>query len=485
VGEDYYLVTSSFEYYPGVPLFHSRDLVHWRQIGHCLTRPSQLPLEGSRSSGGIFAPTIRHHDSVFYMVTTNITGGGHFYVHTRDPYGEWSEPVWVDAGVRGIDPSLFFDDDGSAYFTATSRQGIIGTRIDISTGERLQEPVRLWSGTGGQFPEAPHLYHIGDYYYLLLAEGGTERGHMITIARSKSPWGPFEPCPYNPILSHRSTDLPLQATGHGDLIQAHDKSWWMVFLAVRPAGSYPAMHHTGRETCLAPVRWTEDGWPIVGELGLVRPDLEVETLPLHPWPAEPARDGFDTPALRLSWNFLRNPREGDWSLSERPGWLRLNGSAVTLDDVDSPAWVGRRQQHLSARAETWLEFDPQRDDEEAGLTVYMNERHHYEVAVTRRDDTRCIMVRRRIGSLRRIVAREAISAGPVRLAVEGTPERYAFSYAVGDGALRPLAAGETRYLATEVAGGFTGVYLALYATGNGEPCTTPADFDWFEYEGIE
>ncbi|HHX66192.1 MAG TPA: glycoside hydrolase family 43 protein, partial [Chloroflexi bacterium] len=473
-----------FEYYPGVPLFHSRDLVHWRQIGHCLTRPSQLPLEGARSSGGIFAPTIRYHDGVFYMVTTNVTGGGHFYVHTCDPYGEWSEPVWVDAGVPGIDPSLLFDDDGTVYFTATSRQGIIGTRLDIATGRRLQEPERLWSGTGGQFPEAPHLYHIGDYYYLMLAEGGTERGHMITIARSTSPWGPFESCPYNPILSHRSTNLPLQATGHGDLIQAHDGIWWMVFLAVRPAGSYPEAHHIGRETCLSPVRWTEDSWPIVGEMGLVRPDLDVETLPLHPWPDRATRDDFDAPNLDPTWNFLRNPYEADWSLSERPGWLRLKGSAVTPDDLDSPAWVGRRQQHLSARAETWLEFDPQRDGEEAGLMAFMNDRHHYEVAVIRRDGARFIIVRRRIGSLRRVVAREMIGSGPVHLRIEGTPEYYEFSYALGDGSMRTLARGETRYLATEVAGGFTGVYLAMYATGNGEAGSAPADFDWFEYEGI-
>jgi xylan 1,4-beta-xylosidase len=191
VGDDYYLVTSSFEYFPGVPVFHSRDLLHWRQIGHCLTRDSQLPLLSVRSSGGIYAPTIRHHNGRFYMVTTNVNGGGNFYVFTDDPAGEWSEPVFVEQG--GIDPSLFFDDDGTVYFTSTGDNGIYQSILNIQTGKRLSEIRHLWTGTGGRYPEAPHLYRINGRYYLMMAEGGTEYGHMETIARGDSPWGRGNP----------------------------------------------------------------------------------------------------------------------------------------------------------------------------------------------------------------------------------------------------------------------------------------------------
>src|SRR5215217_6358467 len=231
-GDDYYLVTSSFEYTPGVPIFHSRDLVHWRQIGHCLTRPSQLPLPLQQPSLGIFAPTIRHHDGVFSMVTTNLdqlisTEGrqGSFYVTTDDPAGEWSESVWVDQG--GIDPSLLFDDDGRVYLSSTHNPraadpdegstepgwGIQQSEVDIKTGRLLTEPRLIWTGTGGSHPEGPHLYKIAGRYYLMIAEGGTEYGHMETIARSHTPWGPWEACRHNPILSHRSYHSPIQATG--------------------------------------------------------------------------------------------------------------------------------------------------------------------------------------------------------------------------------------------------------------------------------
>jgi xylan 1,4-beta-xylosidase len=480
VGEDYYLVNSTFEYFPGVPIFHSRDLVHWQQIGHCLTRKSQLPLDGARSSGGIYAPTIRYHDGTFYMVTTNVTGGGHFYVHTRDPYGEWSEPVWVE-GVE-IDPSLFFDDDGRAYFTYKARGTIFQYEIDIETGKALTEKRPLWPGTGGQHPEGPHPYKINGRYYLMLAEGGTSYGHMETIARSETPWGPFEGCPHNPILTHRSTNSPIQATGHADLIQAHDGNWWAVFLGTRPIRSH---HHLGRETFLAPVSWTGDGWPVVGQDGMVSLEMEAQTLPLHPWAEESARDDFDERTLRLCWNFLRNPHAVDWSLADRPGWLRLNGSAVTLDDVDSPAWIGRRQRHFDCRATALLGFDPQNDGEEAGLTAFMNELHHYEIAVTRLADQRCVIARRRIGSLPAIVAREEIGAGPVTLEIEAQPEMVTFSYAMEGCEPHALAQGETRYLSSEVARGFTGVYFAMYATGNGQASATPAFFDWFEYQPLE
>lgn len=467
VGDDYYLVTSSFEYFPGVPIFHSRDLIHWRQLGHCLTRRSQLPLAGAKPSGGIFAPTLRHHRGRFYLITTNISHGGNFIVHATDPTGPWSEPVWVNQ--PGIDPSLFFDDDGTVYFTGT---GITQFQIDPDTGRALSEKKIIWSGTGGQYPEGTHLYKIRGRYYLMIAEGGTEYGHMETIARSDHPMGPFEPCPHNPILSHRSFQSPIQCTGHADLVEDPRGNWWAVCLGVRPQG-YPPCHHLGRETFLAPVCWTPDGWPVIGDAGHLALEMDADCLPPQPWPAPPVREDFNTPHLGPDWNFLRNPNPANWSLTERPGHLRLRGSPVTLDDEDSPAFVGRRQQHFDCAVRTRLEFAPARATDEAGLTVYMNPRHHYEVAVRGMQ----IIVRRRIGSLVADVATAPAPRGPVTLRIEATPLTYRFY--TDD---RFLAEAETRYLATEVAGGFTGVYFALYATGHGARCAAPADFDWFDYE---
>jgi xylan 1,4-beta-xylosidase len=480
VGEDYYLVTSSFEFFPGVPIFHSRDLIHWQQIGHCLTRASQLSLTEAGSSCGIFAPTLRYHAGIFYMITTNISHGGNFYVHTTDPAGSWSEPIWVVQG--GIDPSLCFDGE-HVYLTSNGdlpQVGIYQCEIDSKDGRQLTETRFIWGGSGGRYPEAPHLYHIRDAYYLMIAEGGTEYGHMETLARSTSPWGPFEACPYNPILTHRDqAHHPIQGTGHADLLEAHDGSWWLVFLAFRPHDRL--YHHLGRETYLAPVSWTPDGWPVVSPEKTVAVNMTVAALPQHAWEIEPERDEFDAASLRLHWNFLRNPHAEHYSLSERPGWLRLYGSTLNLDAQASPTFIGRRQQHFNCCVRALLDFDPEQEGHEAGLTVLMNERHHYEIALTCMRGDRSIIVRRRIGDLVAVVAWEMIEAGCVELEIRADRDVYRFSYAPAEQPMRQLATGATRYLSTEVAGGFTGVYIGIYATSNDNARTGPADFDWFEY----
>lgn len=483
VGDDYYLATSSFEYFPGVPVFHSRDLVHWRQIGHCLTRKSQIPLEKAPNTGGVWAPTLRVHDGNFYMISRNATHGGAFYVHTRNPAGEWSEPIWLDDTYG--DPSLFFDDDGVVYHTGCDSISIVQSEIDINTGISLTDTRSIWPGTGGLHPEGPHLYKINGHYYLMIAEGGSEYNHMGTIARSDSPWGPFESYPHNPILTHRNyCNSPIQGTGHGDLIQAQNGSWWIVFLGNRPAERCRCSH-LGRETFLAPVSWTDDGWPVVGDNGKVALEMEAACLSPIPCDREDTRDDFDGPELRFCWNFLRNPHDEDWSLSERPGWLRLDGSAADLNGLDSPAFVGRRQQHFECEVSTLLDFNPQKDHEEAGLTVRMNEQNHYEVAIVCFDGARCVLVRRRIAGLSVVVARENIGPGPIKLNIKASRHMYSFSYAIGDREPQNLAEGETRYLSSEIAGGYTGVYFALYATGHGKRCMTPAYFDWFDYSPSE
>ena len=483
VGEDYYLVNSSFEYFPGVPIYHSRDLMNWRQIGHCLTRESQLPLGGVNASDGIYAPTIRYHDGRFYMVTTNVNGGGNFYVWTEDPAGEWSEPIWV--AQKGIDPSLLFE-NGKVYFTSNGTnwapvRGIYQCEIDIATGKQLTETKFLWTGNGGSYPEAPHLFHIGDWYYLTVAEGGTAECHTVTIARSREPYGPFESCPHNPIITHRSLMNDIQATGHADLVEDHHGNWWAVFLGYR-YGEY-SWHHLGRETYLAPVEWIE-GWPIVnhGEKVLCTMEVDRPMTPC-PWPVLAERDDFDASSLDFAWNHLRNPDPSLYSLSERPGSLRLLCSTPTIDDLASPSFVGRRQEHFECEAATLLDFDPTSENEEAGLCVLADNRHHYEVAVTKRGGKRSVIVRRRIGTLIAEVVCRALADGPVELRIIADKKTYRF-LAGAPGSLAELATGETRYLSTQVAGGYTGAYFGLYATARGAGSSTKAFFDWFDYRVI-
>ena len=223
--------------------------MRWRQIGNVLDRPGQLDLPaGTRPSGGICAPTIRHHDSRFYVITTNVDGGGNFLVSSEQPQGPWCDPVWID--LSGIDPDLARDDDGTCWVALA---GVGLARIDRGAGKALEGPVPVWSGAGMRHPEAPHLHRIGDWRYLPLAGGGTAHGHSVSIDRARSPRGPCEPAPANPIPSHRSTDLPIQCTGHADLVRAPDGTWWMLRPATRPRGCFPSFHVLGRETFLAPV----------------------------------------------------------------------------------------------------------------------------------------------------------------------------------------------------------------------------------------
>ncbi|NLF40571.1 family 43 glycosylhydrolase [bacterium] len=480
-GEDYYLVTSSFEYFPGVPLFHSRDLVHWRQIGHCLTRKAQLPLDNAWISGGIYAPTIRHHAGRFHMITTNTSDGGNFFVCTDDIDGEWSDPIWLDK--EGIDPDLFFDDDGAVYYTLSRRTAgsvhIGQCTIDIATGKKCSEWRNIWEGTGGLGPEGPHVYKINGTYYLMIAEGGTEFGHMETVARGPSASGPWESCPRNPILTHRSSGSPIQATGHADLVQTPGGHWFMVCLGIRPFG-YHRVHVLGRETFLAPVTWDADGWPRVGDGRMIALEMESDHLPAPcPWPVRPVRDDFDQPVLGVEWNFIRNPIVERYSLTERPGWLTLYGGPASLDRMEWPTFAGRRQEQLQSCASTLLDFASVADGEEAGLTVFQNYDHHYEIAVVRRDGANQLICRRRIGDLAAETASMSAPANPLHLRIRAEKDAYCLEYGVDGTTYHCMDKGRMRYLSTEVGGRFTGVYFGLYATGNGKESSTPARFDWF------
>lgn len=484
VGDDFYLVTSTFEYFPGIPVFHSRDLIHWEQIGHCLTRNSQVQLvPGAPNCLNIYAPTIRWHDGVFYVIVTCVNGDNHgnFFVTASDPSGPWSDPV--ELPFPGIDPSLFFDDDGKVYYLGTD-QTVYLSEMDIQTGSAIGERHLIWQGTGANNPEGPHLYKINGMYYFLIAQGGTEMCHMSVIARSHSLFGPYEPCPHNPVLTNIGTSLPIKAVGHADLIDDPAGNWWAVCLGNRPLG-YPFRHNLGRETMLVPVRW-KNGWPIMGENGTVLPEFDTKTslleyIPDGYVPGSAVYDRFCGDTLHPSWNYIYNPVSGLVTLTGSS--LRLTGNAVSLSEDAPKAWLGRRQEHFCCTAEATMTFFPKQEGEEAGLTIYMNPGHHYEIAYTRMNNENFVILRRRIGSLQAIETKIPCDAQHLTFRLVCNRERYEFFFAVeGEHEkMVPVGGGEASYLTTEVGGCFTGNYIALYASGNGSDCMDSAEVTAFDY----
>lgn len=491
VGEWFYLVNSSCALFPGIPIYRSLDVMHWEPLGYVLDRDSQLPLADAASWAGIWAPTIRYHTGTYYVITRNMSHGGSFLVTARDPGGPWSEPVWITGfDADAIDPSLFFDDDGKVYLTSTGKPpGIYAAQIDVESGKLLTPPRLVWTGTGGRYPEGPHLYKISGRYYLMISEGGTEYGHMVTMARASSPWGPYEPCPRNPILTHRNTtnSQPIQGTGHADLVEDGKGNWWMVLLAFRPQGGY--WHHLGRETFLAPVGWDAEQWPVVNEGQPIALDTKVAGLAVHPSPTPPLRDDFDGP-LGPAWNYFRNPVRTSYSLAERPGWLTLHGTDVSLDAEQgvSPTFVGRRQEHLRVRMAARIDFLPTHEGEEAGLVLFRAPRFRYELALRVGPHGREVFVRQTVGAYISTVTGYALAPGtePLVLQIDAEPTRYSFAWGSSPDRLQPLGHAETRLLSTEVAGGFIGTYVGIYATARPRDSNpVPAAFDWFDYEPRE
>ena len=465
VGEDFYLVTSTFEFFPGVPIYHSKNLVNWELINYCLAKDSQLHLEGAEASGGIYAPTIRYHEGVFFMTTTNVSNGGNFIVHTKDIYGKWSEPSYVDQG--GIDPSLFWDDDGTCYFVSNGldeneRVSIYLCQLDPFTGKK-HTPTKLISyGCGGRYPEAPHIYKKNGYYYLMLAEGGTEYGHMETIQRSKNIYGPFEKCPHNPILTHRDTPGPIQATGHADLVEDQNGSWWLVCLAIRPIKNMQ-LHHIGRESFLAPVIWDEHGWPVVGNNGTI--DFEMEG-PL-PGPAQmPVShdffDSFDKDALDLNWSFVRNPKRENYLLEN--GRIALKGDKDTLSTpLGHPTMIAVRQPEFDIEATVELEGEI-KEGQASGLSAFYNNDYHYDIFITRDEGGFKVCLRKKVADIEFIAKSQPVDYnGSIKLKIIANEDWYSFLYE-SNGEFIELERGAVSLLATEVNGrSFTGTFIGIFS----------------------
>ena len=453
----FYLVTSSFQYFPGVPLFESSDLVNWKQIGHCITRKSQVQLDGARSSGGIFAPTIRYNNGTFYMVTTNTTVNKNFYITTNDIHGQWSEPIFVEQD--GIDPSLFFDDDGKVYFISNGsddfgNNGITQCEIDIKTGKKLSSSRTIWNGSGGRYLESPHMYKINNEYYLMAAEGGTEYGHMITYARSKNVWGDFQGYEHNPVLTNRNLGgYIIQGVGHGDLIQNTDGNWYIVHLGFRQIDQWMPYHNLGRETFLTPVYFDENGWFTAGNNGTVSEgfdingDFEQEPLPIYT---------FSNTRVGVDWCFLRHPVLENYHFNSEK--FILKGTDKTLDSVDSPTFLALRQKDFSGSVTCNVSIDKG----EAGITLYMDEQQHYDLALRKSRDGFEAVLKLNIGDIKHDQKIVPLKNGTATLHIEF--ENFLYTFDVNDGEdIYPLGTAQTRYLSSEVASGFTGVMIGLYA----------------------
>lgn len=491
VGADFYLVNSTFTWFPGIPVWHSTDLVNWTQIGNAIDRPGMLDFSGLGLSRGVFAPTIDHRDGTFYIANTCVDCGGNFILTASDPAGPWSDPVWMPH-VGGIDPSLFFDEDGKVWLmnndgppggsTYDGHRAIWIREVHPETFEALSEPVVIIDG--GVRPEekpiwieGPHIYKVDGWYYLSAAEGGTAVGHSQVILRSRTITGPYEPYSGNPIMTQR--DLPedranpVTSIGHADYVVDDAGAWWAVFLGVRP---YEGDHYnTGRETFLLPVAW-KDGWPVILERGLPvpmrpgKPDLPEGAPPALPTTGSfQVVEDFSGPELGHHWMTPRVP-ESDWY--ELDGELTLTPRAVALGDIGNPSFLARRQQHMKASAEVTMSFQPGGPGDEAGLAAFQSETHWFALGLTQ-DDTGAATLRlsQRKGETDPVNG-VAISGniGPlpdssdVRLKFEADGARYTAWWALPGGEWQQIGPElDGRSLSTQTAGGFVGAVFGVYA----------------------
>lgn len=499
VENDYYLVTSTFAYFPGVPIFHSTDLIHWEQIGNILDREEQLPLYGAETSQGIFAPTLRYHDGIFYMITTNVTPcpenrTGNFIVTATDPAGPWSDPYPL--GSAGIDPSLFFDDDGKCYYCGTKerREGpkyygdneIYIQELDLHSMKLTGESYPAWHGAlkDVEWPEGPHIYKKDGWYYLLISEAGTAHNHAVSIARSKSLTEPFEGHRGNPILTHRHLgyNYPIVNVGHPDIVETQNGEWWMVCLASRTRGGY--YRNLGRETYLVPFDW-ENGWPVVNPgKGIVESTVETPDLPVSIPAPVPEKEDFDTAKLPLHFLFLRNPIMENYS-SARPGYMRLRLAKDSISSMGTPSYLCRRQLDFDFTAETSLSFTPQSENEQAGLVLYQSQSCNYQLLAGKKEGKTLLTLIKTFQDKKETLAETILHAliPDLILQITQKDQDLTFSYKTGDSSPSTTLARniDARILSTDMAGGFVGNTVGIYATSNGEESENFADFDYLLY----
>lgn len=495
VGGKFYLVNSSFSFFPGVPIFESEDLVNWQQIGHVLDRPSQLPLDGQGVSRGIFAPDIKYNpkNKTYYMITTSMRMGN-FFVKTQDPHQGWSDPIRLPQ-IDGIDPSFFFDKDGKAYIVHngpvdggadyegqrairifrfdTKGDSIVGTYRQIVRGGTHVEARPIWI-------EGPHIYRIDKYYYLMCAEGGTGDWHSEVILRAPVKSDIMDPasweeCPNNPILTQRTGVDPkrpdiVTSTGHADLVQDKQGRWWSVFLGCRAYDG--PFYNTGRDTYMLPVTW-KDGWPEILEKGKALPTVVNKPGLLTDQKSSAAgttlltgnftyTDRFDTPQLNMRWMFLRNPEMNRYKWGA--GGLTISPSTADISQLLPLSAVFCRQQHTTFQAETEVSFNPRSNKDVAGMVLLQNEQHNFVFGKTLLDGKPAVILERAERVKFLIGSAFLKSDGKLQLKIEGDGRYYSFFYRE-DGEWKTIAAGvDAVNLSTNRSGGFIGNCIGLYAT---------------------
>lgn len=504
VDDDFYLVNSSFEYYPGIPVYHSSDLVNWELISYALHDPAQAELGHIKSSDGIHASTIRHHDGLFYVITTNNVDGElvNFILTASDPRGPWSAPFVLE-DAPGIDPSLFFDDDGRAWYVGNhvppdpEFEGQAEIWLQELALEHMQlsgERFYLWRGCcHGVWAEGPHIYKKDGYYYLLISEGGTAYEHALSVAISKDITGPYQNNPRNPVLTHRqlSYDFPITGVGHADLVELADGRWYAVALGWRLVDGRHGI--LGRETFLVPVAWeTEHYWwkdekltfpvfsPRTGRIELHFPLPIAGTLQRR---SSGFVDEFDGDRLGLEWNFRRTPQKTFWSLTEKPGALRLHLQSGALGEREQYSFVGVRQRHFDFTATSKMTFAPAAS-EEAGLSVIQNDKSAYRLTLLRHGAGNRLRLVLSLYGAENVLAERAYAGDTVYLKVTADYLAYDFYFSAdGNDWSLLLADVDGTALSPYFLRGYnyTGAYVGLYASANGTASDNYADFAIFSY----
>jgi len=521
VGDDYYIVNSSFEYFPGLPIHHSKDLVNWELIGYGLHREDQcngeMNLVDVQSDGGIHAPTIRYHKGTFYIITTNVYNSGdgspglmrNFIITAKNPSGPWSKPHIIE-GAPGIDPDIFFDDNGKVYFTGTHSPGDMNSNgigeiwiqeLDIKKWKLVGKRHTVWDGIFGCCTEGPHIYKEHGLYYLLVAEGGTGKNHAVMIAASENILGPYEENQRNPILTtrHLSNNYFVNSTGHADMIELEDGRWYMVSLGKR--NDLDGDANMGRETYLMPMQWestivkweqvSEDRWEPLRYLFPVVAPLtgKVERFTPLPFTDRPQYinntviDDFLNENLDLRWTFIRVPEEKTYSLLENPGFLRLYSKPGKIEDRKRFSLVGFRQKESDFEFEVKMNFLPNKDKVESGVIHYQKEWNYLTNTVIKKRKKYYLEQKLKEKGKEVVTLKKTILKGydgNIILKVKSKKDRYDFFYSLNDGSSFDYF---TSIEAIKVLDrNYTGALLGLFTTSNGVLSQDYADYDWVRYK---
>jgi xylan 1,4-beta-xylosidase len=508
VGVDYYLINSTFSYFPGIPVFHSKDLKNWKQIGNVIDRPSQMDFMGEKLTRGLFAPAISYYKGVYYVSCTDIDHDGNFVVTATNPVGPWSDPFKIPQ-VRGIDPSLYFDTEtDKAYIVYNSdapdnkplysgHRTVRMFEIDYKTLKVIGEEKQLINGgvditKKPVWIEGPHILKKNDWYYLYAAEGGTSINHSEVVLRSKDVWGPYIPYEKNPILTQRDLPAdrkyPITSAGHAQIVEGPDGKDYSVFLAVRPyKGDY---YNTGRETFLAPVEWT-DGWPVINPN-----NKEIQYSQTFNFKEEKQKGAlpqsgnfgytitFDK-GLDSALLFMRTIDYTSFSTSKKKG-LTMNLKPETVSEFGNPSFIGKRQQHIYSSIETELKFLPNSPNEKAGLVILQDEKHFYFLSKTKKEGNDIIQLLKSKDNTTEVLA-EVVLAGnteKINLKITSDSDFYSFYFSKDSQNWTLLKDKvDAKFLSTKEAGGFIGCMYGMYATSNGEKSSNSVSFKFLKYSG--